>query len=46
MVESYWAIPDIANIRTPLSILREQATALTEKDTGGACGRGQCHPRR
>lgn len=31
MVESFWNIPKDANIRTPLSILREQATALTEQ---------------
>lgn len=34
MVESFWAVPDSATIRTPLSILREQATALTEQTNG------------
>jgi hypothetical protein len=34
VVESFWAVPDSATIRTPLSILREQATALTEQTNG------------
>jgi hypothetical protein len=38
VVESFWAIPDIANVRTPLGILREQAAALTEKTHGVLVG--------
>jgi len=34
MVESFWAVPDVATMRTPLTILREQATALTEQTNG------------
>jgi hypothetical protein len=34
VVESFWAVPDVATLRTPLSILREQATALTEQTNG------------
>ncbi len=34
MVESFWALPDVATLRTPLRILREQATALTERTNG------------
>ncbi len=35
MSQSFWKIPKADNIRTPLSILSEQASALTE-ETGGA----------
>jgi hypothetical protein len=38
MVESFWVIPDIANVRTPLSIQREQAAALTEQTKGTLVG--------
>jgi hypothetical protein len=38
VVESFWAIPDVANIRTPLSILKEQAAALTEQTKGTLVG--------
>lgn len=38
MVESFWVIPDVANIRTPLSILREQAAALTQQTKGTLVG--------
>jgi hypothetical protein len=38
MVESFWAIPDVANLRTPLSILREQASALTDQTKGTLVG--------
>ena len=38
MVESFWAIPDVTDIRTPLSILREQASALTEQTKGVLVG--------
>jgi hypothetical protein len=38
VVESFWAIPDAANVRTPLSILREQAAALTEQTKGTLVG--------
>lgn len=34
MTESFWAVPDVATLRTPLSIFREQATALTEQTNG------------
>jgi hypothetical protein len=38
MVESFWAVPDSATLRTPLSILREQASALTEQTKGAIVG--------
>ena len=38
MVESFWAVPDTTSFRTPLSILREQATALTEQTNGALVG--------
>jgi hypothetical protein len=38
VVESFWALPDAADIRTPLSILREQAAALTEQTKGVLVG--------
>jgi hypothetical protein len=38
MVESFWAIPDSTTLRTPLSILREQAAALTEQTKGVIVG--------
>ena len=38
MVESFWAIPDVTEVRTPLSILREQANALTEQTKGVLVG--------
>jgi hypothetical protein len=38
MFESFWVIPDIANIRTPLSILREQASDLTARTKGTLVG--------
>jgi hypothetical protein len=38
MVESFWVIPDVANLRTPLSILREQAAALTDHTKGTLVG--------
>lgn len=38
MVESFWAVPDLTNVRTPLSILREQAAALTEQTKGVLVG--------
>jgi hypothetical protein len=34
VVESFWVVPDVATLRTPLSILREQATALTKQTNG------------
>jgi hypothetical protein len=37
MVESFWKIPDtasVASVRTPLSLIKEQASALA-KQTGG-----------
>ena len=38
MVESFWVVPDPGQIRTPLSILREQAGALTEQTQGVLVG--------
>ena len=38
MVESFWAIPDVTDLRTPLSILREQAAALTDQTKGTLVG--------
>ena len=32
--ESFWVIPDIREMRTPVAILNEQATFLTEKTKG------------
>jgi len=34
MTESFWAVPQAPTMRTPLSILREQAAALTQKTSG------------
>ncbi len=38
MADSFWVIPDAAAIRTPLSILREQASALTQQTHGVLVG--------
>jgi hypothetical protein len=38
VADSFWVIPDAALIRTPLSILREQASALTEQTRGVLVG--------
>ena len=38
MVESFWAIPELTTMRTPLSILREQDGALTEQTHGALVG--------
>jgi hypothetical protein len=38
VADSFWAIPDAAAIRTPLSILREQASALTQQTQGVLVG--------
>jgi len=38
VVESFWAIPELTTMRTPLSILREQAGALTEQTHGALVG--------
>ena len=38
MDESFWVISDVANVKTPLSILREQASALTEQTKGTLVG--------
>ena len=38
MVESFWAVPDVADMRTPLGILREQAAALTKATNGVLVG--------
>ena len=38
MVESFWALPDAADIRTPLGILREQAATLTQQTQGVLVG--------
>jgi hypothetical protein len=34
VTESFWILPDTANLRTPTTILKEQAEALTQQ-TGG-----------
>lgn len=44
MPESFWALPDAADIRTPLSILREQAAALTEATKGVLVGLAEARP--
>jgi hypothetical protein len=31
---SFWIIPDVTKMSTPLSILREQAESLTERTNG------------
>jgi hypothetical protein len=41
MTESFWTIPDVQNVRTPASILAEQAAALTEQTRGVLNGRVQ-----
>lgn len=33
-IESFWKIPDISAIKTPLSVLREQGEALAEQTNG------------
>lgn len=38
MAESFWAIPDVTETLTPLSILREQASALTRQTKGMLVG--------
>lgn len=34
MTESFWAIPDAVDLRTPVTILKEQAEALTQATKG------------
>ncbi len=34
MTESFWIIPDTAHLRTPITILKEQAEALTQQTAG------------
>lgn len=41
MADSFWVIPDAAAIRTPLSILREQASALTQQTHGVLVGEAE-----
>lgn len=38
MTESFWAIPDTKNLRTPVTILKEQAEALTGATKGVLVG--------
>lgn len=38
MAESFWDLPDVATVRTPLGILREQAGALTAATNGRLVG--------
>lgn len=38
MVESLWSIPATENVRPPLTIMKEQATALTEQTRGSLVG--------
>lgn len=38
MVESLWSIPETENIRAPLTIMKEQAAALTEQTRGSLVG--------
>jgi hypothetical protein len=38
VVESFWSIPDTEHLRSPMGILREQATALTEQTKGTLVG--------
>lgn len=38
MVESLWSIPAADNVRAPLTIMKEQATALTEQTKGSLVG--------
>ena len=44
MADSFWAIPDVTQIRTPLSILREQASALTQETKGVLVGQAEAQP--
>jgi hypothetical protein len=37
-LKTFWAILDVTNVRAPLSILREQASALTEQTKGTLVG--------
>jgi len=34
MTESFWTIPDTRDLRTPVTIIREQAEALTQQTNG------------
>jgi len=38
MVESLWSIPETENVRPPLTIMKEQATALTKQTKGSLVG--------
>ena len=38
MVESLWSIPTANDVRAPLTIMKEQATALTEQTKGSLVG--------
>jgi len=38
MVESLWSIPTADNLRAPLTIMKEQATALTQETEGSLVG--------
>src|SRR5271157_979833 len=38
MVESLWSIPATENVRPPLTIMKEQATALTTQTKGSLVG--------
>ncbi len=38
MVESLWSIPPADNVRAPLTIMKEQATVLTEQTRGSLVG--------
>jgi hypothetical protein len=38
VADRFWVVPDTAAVRTPLSILREQASALTQQTHGVLVG--------
>jgi hypothetical protein len=44
MVESFWSIPSADAVRTPLTLLREQATALTQQTKGALVGTVETSP--
>jgi hypothetical protein len=46
MAESFWQIPDVSTVRSPLSILREQAAALTEQTKGLLVGVVETRPNQ
>jgi hypothetical protein len=45
MTESFWTIPDTTNLRTPVTILKEQAEAVTQATNGVLNGEIRAYSR-